>query len=90
MDAAPFFLFNSIVRITTLTTTWFVARAIAIVIKEISDPRWGGHSITNAIAAVVIDPIGRIEIERTIVKVQWTILKIKRAVIKVQWAVLKV
>ena len=88
MDA-PFFL-NTIVRITTLTTTWFVARAIAIVIKEISDPRWSGYPITNAITAVVIDPIGRIEIERTIVKVQRTILKIKRAVIKVQWTVLKV
>ena len=76
--------------ILKLPTARFVARAIAIVIKEISDPRWGGHSITNAIAAVVIDPIGRIEIKRAIVKVQRTILKIKRAVIKVQWAVLKV
>ena len=76
--------------ILKLTAARFVARAIAIVIKEISDPRWCGHSITNAIAVVVIDPIGRIEIERTIVKVQRTILKIKRAVIKVQWTVLKV
>ena len=76
--------------ILKLPAARFVARAIAIVVKEISDPRWGVHSITNAIAAVVIDPIGRIEIERAIVKVQRTILKIKRAVIKVQWTVLKV
>jgi hypothetical protein len=69
--------------ILKLPAARFVARAVAIVIKEISDPRWGVHSITNAIAAVVIDPIGRIEIERAIVKVQRTILKIKRAVIKV-------
>jgi hypothetical protein len=69
--------------ILKLPAARFVARAITIVIKEISDPRWGVHSITNAIAAVVIDPIGRIEIERAIVKVQRTILKIKRAVIKV-------
>ena len=58
--------------ILKLPAARFVARAVAIVIKEISDPRWGVHSITNAIAAVVIDPIGRIEIERAIVKVQRT------------------
>jgi hypothetical protein len=62
--------------ILKLPTARFVARAIAIVVKEISDPRWGGHSITNAIAAVVIDPIGRIEIKRAVIKVQWTILKV--------------
>jgi hypothetical protein len=61
-----------------------------MVVKEISNSRWGGHTIANTITAVVIDPIGRIEIERTIVKVQRTIFVIKWAVIKVQWTVLKV
>jgi hypothetical protein len=62
--------------ILKLPANWFVARAIAIVIKEFSDARWVYHSITNTITAVVIDPIGRIEIERAIVKVHRTILKV--------------
>ena len=89
MDAAPFLL-NSIVRISTLTAARFVARAIAIVIKEISNPRWGGHSITNAIAAVVIDPIGRTCVIRTVIHVVWAITHVVGRVINVVWTVLHV
>ena len=67
--------------------SWFIPHAIAAIVKVINDPGWGGHLITDAIAAVVIHAIGRAKVVWRVIKVIRTIGPVVGAVLPIIWAI---
>lgn len=73
-------LFGSLAR--------WIANSIAVVIKDIRHSLGWLHFIANSIAAIVINPIGWVVVQRAILVIEWTILIVQRAVVVIELAIL--
>ena len=80
----------SIPSLLALAPTRRIANPIAIVVKVVGNASRGSYLIRQAIAFVVIDPIGGIKVIWTVVEVIRTVIEVIRAIVEVIRAVFKV
>ena len=65
----------------SLSFAWWIANAIAVVVKDVSHA-WGGLGlVANAIAIVIVNTISWVVVKRAILIIQWWIVVIQGRVI---------
>ena len=71
----------------SLFFAWWIANAIAIIIKDISYARGGLGLVANAITIVIVNTISWVVVKGTILIIQWWIVIVQRRVVVVKRAI---
>ena len=71
----------------SLSFAWWIANAIAVIVKDVSHT-WGGLGlVANAIAIVIVNTISWVVVKGAILIIQWWIVVIQRRVVVVKRAI---